>query len=224
MSIEKIKERIRMIENNDFTTTGETINEVLRGGEEDMEQVFKANDRGILNKLMNKVKRGLHLSDRDQKLLYIMSKTDQNTRDIQQAADQLLRGGGATRVEIDSKTTDLPTKHETDVFKIYQLMKRHNILPASDLDPNTFKSKNRYLIRSTSSEDDTLVILNSKLISIQFNDLSLTDLVRMVIKYSNSFNQNDFRNFYNELNNNKSQYNVASTSITSGGKSIIINF
>ena len=39
-----------------------------------------------------------------------------------------------------------------------------------------------------------------------------------------TFNQNDFRNFYNELNNNKSQYNVTSTSITSGGKSIIINF
>lgn len=224
MSIEKIKERIRMIENNDFTTTGETINEVLTGSEEDMQQVFKPNDRGIINQLMNKVKRGFGLSDRDQKLLNTISKTDQNTRDIQQAADQLLRGGGATRVEIDSKTTDLPTKHERDVFGVYQLMKKHNLLPASDIDPNTFKSKNRYLIRSTSSEDDTLVLLTSKSISIQFNDLSLTDLVRMVIKYGNTFNQNDFRNFYNELNNNKTRYNVTNTSITSGGKSIIINF
>lgn len=223
MSIEKIKERIRMIENNDFTTTGETINEVLKGSQQDIEQVFKPNDRSVLNQLMNKVKRGLGLSDRDQKLLNIMSKTDQNTREIQYAADQLLRGGGATRVDIDGRTVDLPTKHHRDIYKIYALMKTHRVLPAADLDQNTFNSKFSYLISSTNLEGDTLVLLKGKSISIIFNDDKLTDLVGMVIK-NRAFNQNDFRSFYNDLNNNKSSYNINNVLLGSGGKIITIDF
>jgi hypothetical protein len=45
----------------------------------------------------------------------------------------------------------------------------------------------------------------------------------MVIK-NRAFNQNDFRSFYNDLNNNKSSYNINNALLGSGGKIITIDF
>jgi len=224
MSIEKIKQRIQMIESNDFTLDNEPINEVVTAKQKDVEQTFKPNTFS-LNNLLNKVRRGLGLSDRDRNLLSTITTTDSNTREIQAAADRLLRGGDATRVDIDGQTENLPRQHSNSIHRIYGLMKKHNVL-TNELSGSNFTPQFGYVRgRSPQSQiGDTLVLLKSKLISIQFNDDKLTNLVRMNIKNNRKFNQNDFQNFYNELDNNKSRYGVSGVSLTNSGQLITIDF
>jgi hypothetical protein len=225
MSIEKIKQRIQMIESNDFTLNNEPINEVISGTQKDVEQIFKPNDNNLLNKLINKARRGLGLSDRDRGLLNALAGSDKNHRDIQSTVDRVLRGGDSSRVDIDGQTENLPKQHANTIHKIYGLMKTHNVL-TNELNSSNFTPQFGY-IRSRSPQSqivDTLVLLKSKLISIQFNDDKLTNLVRMNIKNNRKFNQNDFQNFYNELNNNKSRYGVSGVSLTNSGQLITIDF
>jgi hypothetical protein len=214
-----------MIENNDFVITGDTLNEAITGSEDDMRAIFKPNDSNLLNKLMNKARRGLGLSDRDRSLLNALAGSDKNHRDIQSAVDRVLRGGDSTRVDINGQTENLPKQHANTIHKIYGLMKTHNVL-TNELNSSNFTPQFGY-IRSRSPQSqivDTLVLLKSKLISIQFNDDKLTNLVRMNIKNNRKFNQNDFQNFYNELNNNKSRYGVSGVSLTNSGQLITIDF
>jgi hypothetical protein len=223
MSVDKIKERIRMIENNDFTTTGETVNEALTGSKSEVGKIFEPNNIGTVNKIMNKVKAGLGLSTRDQDLLKTLSVSDRNTDDIQNAADQLL--GRGMRVNVGGDEYQIPRNFESTIFPIYTLMKQHKVL-TDEIDQNSFKAFNGY-IRTTlrhSQIENVLVLMKKKLIMVEFTDEKLTNLTRLYIKNNRNFDQNDFQGFFNDLNNNKSRYKINSASLTNSGQLITIDF
>lgn len=223
MSVDKIKERIRMIENNDFTTTGETVNEALTGSKSEVGKIFEPNNIGTVNKIMNKVKAGLGLSTRDQDLLKTLSVSDRNTDDIQNAADQLL--GRGMRVNVGGDEYQIPRNFESTIFPIYTLMKQHKVL-TDEIDQNSYKAFNGY-IRTTlrhSQIENVLVLMKKKLIMVEFTDEKLTNLTRLYIKNNRNFDQNDFQGFFNDLNNNKSRYKINSASLTNSGQLITIDF
>jgi hypothetical protein len=193
MSIEKILQRIKMIENDDFTTTGETLNEAIKGSPEDMKAIF-AQRKGLLPK----VRSFLGLRDRDSGMdntLSGLARTDKNTRDIQASADKLFNTDGATRVNLGRE--DIPGKDRAVIYKIFDLMKKHKVLPLNDLEQN-YKPKYGY-----TREDSQ----NGK-------DNKLSNLVSLELSNKNrKFNRNDFNAFYNDINGNKTTYRVSSVTL-----------
>lgn len=214
MSIEKILQRIKMIENDDFTTTGETLNEAIKGSPEDMKAIF-AQRKGLLPK----VRSFLGLRDRDSGMdntLSGLARTDKNTRDIQAAADNLFNTDGATRVNLrqNNSVSSIPKKDEAIIFKIFDLMKQHNVLPISDLNQNYSPKYDYRKTNSQSGQNNLLVLLRSQSIKIEYDDDQLTKLVSLELSNKNrKFNQNDFNAFYNDINGNKSTYRVSSVTL-----------
>ena len=49
MSVDKIKERIRMIENNDFTTDGDVVDEAIYGSKGEVGKLFEPNNIGQIS-------------------------------------------------------------------------------------------------------------------------------------------------------------------------------
>lgn len=223
MSIEKIKERIRMIENDDFSINDNNLVENIKGDEKTIKHLFKPNNKNKLAQIKNKIKRGLGLSDVDREFLTLMGKSSQNTKDIQAAADQLLRRGG--RVDLTGQETDLPSNHKSVISKIYGLMKVHNLL-TNEINPTNLTATYGYTrVTSPNSNNlDTLALLKSGYVTIQFSDDKLTNLVRINVKNNNKFNNNDFQNFHNELNNNMRNYNIRKVSLTNSNRLITIDF
>lgn len=195
MSIEIIKQRIRMIENNDFSLSNDTLNEAISGSEEDIRALFEPN--------------------RNRTTLNAIAKVDKNSRDIQSTVDSVLRGG--TRVNIDNKYFDIPKKDTNIIFKIYKTIKDKNI-NISDLDdnynPNTGYSK-------AGNNDNILILRKSNSIEIHYDDEKLTNLKSMVI-INKKYNNSDFSDLANELNINKRNYNI--TKVNFNTKQIEIIF
>jgi hypothetical protein len=220
MSIDKIKERIRMIENNDFVITGDTLNEAITGSEDDMKAIF-AQRKGMLPKLRSM----LGLRDRDSgsdNTLVTLSKADKNTRDIQAAADRLFNSDGATRINMNN-SENIPSKDHSKVHKIFDLMKKHNILPLNDLGQNNNPKYGYVRSNSQNGQNDVLVLLKTQSIQLQYDDDKLTKLISMVISNRNRrVNQNDFNAFYNEIDTNKTTYGVSNLVLKN--TNIIINF
>jgi hypothetical protein len=220
MSIDKIKERIRMIENNDFVITGDTLNEAITGSEDDMRAIF-AQRKGMLPKLRSM----LGLRDRDSgsdNTLATLSKADKNTRDIQAAADRLFNTDGATRINMNN-SENIPSKDHSKVHKIFDLMKKHNILPLNDLGQNNNPKYGYVRSNSQNGQNDVLVLLKTQSIQLQYDDDKLTKLISMVISNRNRrVNQNDFNAFYNEIDTNKTTYGVSNLVLKN--TNIIINF
>jgi hypothetical protein len=220
MSIEKIKDRIRMIESDNFIITGDTINEAITGTDDEMRALF-AQRKGILPKLRTT----LGLRDRDSgfdNTLKGLAKSDKNTRDIQNAADRLFNSGGATRVNINGGE-NIPNKDQGKIHKIYDLMKKHNVLPLHDFDKNYYPKYGYVRSNSQNGTDDLLVLMKSQSIQIQYSDDKLTNLVSIVItNRGRRVNQNDFNTFFNEINNNTSTYSV--NNVIPQNTTIIINF
>jgi hypothetical protein len=211
MSIEKILQRIKMIENDDFTTTGETLNEAIKGSPADMQAIF-GRRKGILPGL----RRALGLRDRDSgtdNTIAGLARTDKNTRDVQAAADRLFDTDGATRINL-KQVESLPKKDESTIYKIFDLMKQHKVLPLNDLNQNYGPKYGYKRSDSQNGQDDVLVLLKSQSIQIQYSDDKLTNLVSMVISNRNKkFDQNDINAFYNDINGNKSTYRVSSVTL-----------
>ena len=195
MSIEIIKQRIRMIENNDFSLSNDTLNEDISGSEEDIRALFEPN--------------------RNRNTLNAIAKVDKNSRDIQSTVDSVLRGGA--RVNIDNKYFDIPKKDTNIIFKIYKTIKDKNI-NISDLDdnynPNTGYSK-------AGNNDNILILRKSNSIEIRYDDEKLTNLESMVI-INKKYNNSDFSDLANELNINKRNYNI--TKVNFNTKQIEISF
>jgi hypothetical protein len=202
MSIEKIKERIRMIENNDFTTN-KIISEDLRGSAKDFKTIFtKADDKTIDN----------------------ISKLDATLNKTNDLHSKWM-GDNAPKITIDgrysNKKEDIPNKDKNTIFKFYTELKNRNILP-NDLTSNSFKPKNGYF---RSKKGDTLTLFNQKLITLKFNDKKLTNLVGLIInRDKQNVSSTDFNDFFNEIDNNKTNYSVKNTQLTNGNDTIEINF
>lgn len=191
MSIEIIKERIRMIESNDFNI----INEAISGSEKDIRPLFEPKDT-----LIGKIKTKLGFNDRNTDILNAIGVSDKNSKDIQSMVDRRLRN---TYVNVDNKYFDIPKKDEDKIFKIYKLIKDKNI-NISDLD-NNYKPKTGY--SKAGNNDNILILRKSNSIEIHYDDEKLTNLESMVI-INKKYNDSDFSDLANELNINKRNYNI----------------
>jgi hypothetical protein len=209
MSIDKIKERIRMIESNDFNV----INEAISGSESDIAPLFKPKDT-----LIGKLKTKLGFNDRNHDVLNAIGVSDKNSKDIQSMVDRRLRN---TYVNVNDSNMylDIPKKDKNIIFNIYKTIKNKNI-NISDLDSN-YNPKIGYV--KTGNNDNILSLKKSDLIQIYYDDENLTNLKGLsVFNKNNIFNSQDFINAFNELNNNKGNYRIKQ--VTLNNKEIKIIF
>ena len=210
MSIEIIKQRIRMIENNDFSLSNDTLNEAISGGEKDIRPLFEPK---IKSSLIDKIRSKLGF-DRNHTTLNAIGTSDKNSKDIQSMVDRRLRN---TYVNVDNKYFDIPKKDENKIFKIYKLIKDKNI-NISDLD-NNYRPKTGY--SKAGNNDNILILRKSNSIEIRYDDEKLTNLESMVI-INKKYNNSDFSDLANELNINKRNYNI--TKVNFNTKQIEIIF
>jgi hypothetical protein len=214
MSIEIIKERIRMIESNDFSLANDTLNEAISGSEKDIRPLFEPK---IKTNLIDKIKSKLGF-DRNHTTLNAIGTSDKNSKDIQSMVDRRLRN---TYVNVNDSNVylDIPKKDKNIIFNIYKTIKNKNI-NISDLDSN-YNPKIGYV--KTGSNDNILSLKNSDLIQIYYDDENLTNLKSMVIfNKNNRYSNKSFSDLANELNNNKKNYKINTVSFNT--KQIEISF
>jgi len=197
MSIEKIKNRIVMIENNDFT-----IKEVITGSDSDLDALFTKADDSALKAVAN--------------VDYSIDKTK----------DLYNKWMGGEKINNDdpinknSKPEDIPTKDHSIVHEIYKEMEKRNILP-NDLEKGTFKPKYGYLRNQTGVK---LILFKEKLISVLYSDAKLMDIKSMNILIGNKVSNNDFVDFYTELDRNRTKYKINKITMVNKGTGISIKF
>jgi hypothetical protein len=194
MSIDKIKERIKMIEENNFNI----INEVTTPGsytKKDFDAIATSKDAA--------------------KTFYKLGKANTHASDAERLIKNAL--SGSNNVNIDDEKIDLPKDYNKEVYSIYALLKKHNIL-TKEINDVTFEAKNSY--RITSEKNYTI---NNKLVLPPYNEIEL--LFKGEINDQSKSNNNKLlsiiinlkqfakevtkiNNFLNELNANKSKYNI----------------
>jgi hypothetical protein len=209
MSIDKIKERIKMIEENNFNI----INEAISGSESDITPLFKPKDT-----LIGKLKTKLGFNDRNHDVLNAIGVSDKNSKDIQSMVDRRLRN---TYVNVNDSNMylDIPKKDKNIIFNIYKTIKNNNI-NISDLDSN-YNPKIGYV--KTGSNDNILSLKKSDLIQIYYDDENLTNLKSMVIfNKNNRYSNKSFSDLANELNVNKKNYKINTVNFNT--KQIEISF
>lgn len=195
MSIEKIKERIRMIENDDFSTK-EIVSEDINLSRDEI---------------------GKFLDPKNKKSVKAASIGFDAADKVSSAHSELF--GRGVKFSSDNKIKSLPQNIQNIVNPIFAQMESLNILP-DDLTPSTYQPKNGYDI---SRRGNRLTLANDSEISLQFNSTKLDVINTMYINNIGNFNQNDFNKFYNVLYNNRSKLNIKDVKI-SGQKVIQIEF
>lgn len=171
MSIDKIKERIKMIENNDFTT-----NEIIS---EDIN--------------LNRDEIGKFLDPSNKDVIKAASKGFDNTNKVASAHTELF--GGGLKFTSDNKVKALPQNIQSLVAPIFVEMENLNILP-DDLTPGDFQPKIGYEV---SYKGNRLILADNNEISLQFTSRRLDILDTMFITNVGNFNQSEFNNLYNKL-------------------------
>ena len=215
MSIEIIKQRIRMIENNDFSLSNDIINEdSVRPGsytQKDFDAISQRKDA--------------------KNLFYKLGAANTHANDAEKNIKSAF-STGSNRVTIGD-LVDLPKDYEKYIFPIYKLLKRYGIL-TDDLDDTKFKPVTGYKLEPSrnSKINNKLVLQSRRDISIIFkNDLkdnstqTNNKLVEMNIDLSSfkSKNSANINNFINELTRNKTSYKISNIN-NSGSEEYLIKF
>lgn len=212
MSIEIIKERIRMIESNDFSLANDTLNEAISGSEKDIRPLFEPKDTFI-----GKLKTKLGFNDRNTDILNAIGVSDKNSKEIQSMVDRRLRN---TYVNVNDSNTylDIPKKDKNIIFNIYKTIKNKNI-NISDLDSN-YNPKIGYV--KIGSNNNILSLKKSDLIQIYYDDENLTNLKSIVIfNKNNRYSNKSFSDLANELSVNKKNYKINTVNFNTNNIEII---
>jgi hypothetical protein len=204
MSIEKIKERIRMIESNDFTLNGELINEMVTGSPDELETLFTKADNSSV--------KAIALGDD--------SIDKVNTEYDKWLGGERIGSDNSNNVANNAKPENIPQKDEKVVFGIYREMLNKNQLP-SDLDKSKFKPIHGYFRSQTGV---SLILFKEKLIKLTYSDAKLTNLKSMNITRGKNIKNNDFVDLFNEFTANKSKYKISKISMVNKGTTISIKF
>lgn len=209
MSIEKIKQRIKMIEDNDFSTINEIDEKPGQYTKQDFDAIAKGGEAGDTFARLGSA--GAYAKSAEKNIKSAFS-------------------GGSDKV-IVGDLFQLPSDYESYVFPIYKLLKKYNIL-TDDLDDITFKAVvgykperarnfkiNNRLVLQTSREIDFLFY--NEISSVSKN--STSKLLEMNINLSifASKQATDITNFIDELDNNKTSYKISDITNISGAKYLI---
>jgi hypothetical protein len=196
MSVEKIKERIKMIENNDFTTNN-TMSEDIN---------------------LNRDEIGKFLDPKNKAAIKAASIGFDKTDKISSAHAELF-GKSGVRFSSENKTKVLAQNIQNLINPIFTEMENLNILP-DNLISNSFQPKVGY---DVSRRGNRLTLADDGEITLQFNNIKLDVINTMYITNVGNFNQNDFNDLYNRLYSNKSRLNIKDVKIN-GQKVIQIEF
>lgn len=188
MSIDKIKQRIKMIESNDFTLKESYVNL----SQSDYDTIIQ-NRTGM--KTMSDITRGLdHATDANN-----VAKSALNVQ---------------TKYFI-GHVVQLPAKHEKYVFAIYKLLKQHKML-SKYINDNNFIASKQYTVDTIDDKTENKLKLNPKNDIILFFKPNIKDgvLYEMHIKDLSQYNNENISNFVNDIETNKRQLNISNISKT----------
>lgn len=213
MSIEKIKQRIKMIEDNDFSTINEAYQ---KPGQFDTQDDFDA--------IMKSTGDGLDPAS----ILNKLGSANSNSNKANSIIKSALSGSNTLVI---GDLLQLPTDYESYVFPIYKLLKKYNIL-TDDLDDTTFTATVGYKPEHGRNFkiNNKLVLQSSREIEFLFygeissdSDMSTNKLSEMSINlsYFESKSAADITNFINELTTNKTSYKINNIINISGAKYLI---
>lgn len=122
MSIDKIKERMRMIEENNFT----------------IDEVYNNLTSDQLNTLASMS------PNKRQDMLKNVNKSDVHSEKIRSLAQNHF--GTASRYGVDQPSVALKREHEVIIMSIYAVLKKNNMLP-SEIDKQTLKPVRAYVVK-----------------------------------------------------------------------------
>jgi hypothetical protein len=197
MSIDKIKERIKMIEENNFNIINEASINPGSYTKQDFDAISK--------------------SDNAKNLFYKLGAAGTNVNDAEKYIKSAF-SGGSNRVTVGD-LIQLPNDYAQDIFPIYKLLKKYNVL-TDDLDDTRFTAIVGYKPERGRNFkiNNKLVLQSSREIDFLFqkeldNKSTPTNnkLLQMSIDLSSftSNNATSINNFINELTTNKTSYNIS---------------
>jgi hypothetical protein len=197
MSIEKIKQRIKMIEENDFNITEATYASNLEPDEIDALKADASTHKVVTN----------------------ATKAVSNAERI---ARDTLGGVGSENGSYDTANDNyvqLPSQFDKQVYPILILVKKYNI--SDDIAPNGKPIFGYSKPVFKGGRSNTLVLQKSQIVQVEFTDDKISKLKSInVKKYKTA--PASISAFYNDINKNKSTYNIAS--VTNTEKFIVIKF
>ena len=153
MSIEKIKDRIRMIEENNFE-----IDEIVG------RNVFKPTD------IQNIISAS---GDSSNNIFKSISKMDRNLKNVNATADKIL-GGSSTVIITDDTVVSLNQIHQKTVQDIYEILNNHGIL-TPEINPSTWEPMSSYNAKHINNILSLYTYKNG-MVRLYFNDDNQTKL------------------------------------------------
>jgi hypothetical protein len=209
MSIEKIKQRIKMIEDNDFSTINEIDEKPGQYTKQDFDAIAKSGNAATTLTRLGSA--GAYAKSAEKNIKSAFS-------------------GSSDRV-IVGDLIQLPSDYESYVFPIYRLLKRYNVL-TDDLDDTTFTAISGYKPEHGRNFkiNNKLSLQSSREIEFLFsNEISINSvmssnkLLEMSINLSffTSKNAAGITNSINELTANKTSYKISDITNISGAKYLI---
>ena len=201
MSIEKIKERIKMIEENNFE-----INEITGTLNID------PNKLDTVTKDISKTKGKGHAVQTD------FTKAGAALGYANKARNTI---SGAFNNDVNvyiGNDVTIPNEHNQKIEAVYELLKNNNALPKSEVDLSTKKPVFGY-----SQNGNTAKLKKSGYITIIFDDDSFTTLKGMVLDFKIfKIGQQHIKNIENALNQDKSSLDI--DNVVNNGTNIQIEF
>ena len=196
MSIEKIKQRIKMIEDNDFSTINEIDEKPGQYTKQDFDAIAKSGDAGSTFARLGSA--GAYAKSAEKNIKSAFS-------------------GSSDRVVVGD-LFQLPNDYESYIFPIYKLLEKHRVL-TNDLDQTTFNAISGYKPESSRNFKikNKLVLQSGREIEFLFHgeisntsDLKNNKILEMSINLE-SFRANNTTgiiNFTTELNANRNLYHI----------------
>jgi hypothetical protein len=198
MSIEKIKQRIKMIEENDFS-----INEATYASN------LEPDDVSAL-----KADKSTHDSVR---------KASKAVSNAERIARDTLGGIGSDGDSYDTNSShdyiQIPDQFGAQVYPILALVKKYNLTDDINSSGKPIFGFNKPVFKGGRS--NTLVLQKSQIIQVEFVDDKLSKLKSINVKKYKSAPAS-VSAFYNDINKNKTNYKVSS--VTNTEKFIVIKF
>ena len=201
MSIEKIKQRIKMIEENDFNITEVTYSSNLEPDEID----------------------ALKADDSTYKAVKGASDAVSNAEKIARSTFDTVGSDGGSQNNSNGGTNanyiQLPSQFEKVVYPILALVKRYNI--SDDIAPNGKPIFGYSKPVFKGGRSNTLVLEKSQIVQVEFTDDKLSKLTSINVKKYKSAPAS-VNAFYNDINKNKNNYNI--DLVTNTKKFIVLKF
>ena len=201
MSIDKIKERIKMIESNDFNLVNEYRLDLPKDAVRSLADDPKLRDR-------------------------VTGKISKAFSTIDQARAIAKRGlSGSAKVNVGNEIIRvLDPEVQNKVNDVFNLMRNHQIL-TDEIDTQNRPVYGYELNQNaTTQTTNSLILLKKGNIVLEFHDNDLKDIFRLSIRFGRGFKTNDVNSFVNDLRQNSSNLGIANIGFNSNNQFVSIEY